>query len=241
MRHWLRVEDFMRYSLLFPLLLASFGWGSAAQSEEHYYVIIFGSQSTPRLPRYTHTWGTFVKAGGEGPDSSSYHIDVVITISWLPANLAVRSLRLRAEEGVNFDLEATLAYVLPRERVSEWGPFQISKELYDRAVERKAELESGMVKYKAIDPNFGPRARSISDCIHGITDLDPEFGRLCYLETRRFGEAASHWAAYQFVTRGRRVNPEENLDWINQRLGLDNYPIVHRPPPDCRIWMFDRE
>jgi len=230
----------MRYSHLLPLLLASVAFESAARAEERCYVIVFGSQSTPRLPRYTHTWATFVKASGEGEDSSKYHVNEVFTISWLPADLVVRSLRLRAQQGVNLDLEATLAYVLERERVSEWGPFQISQRLYEQALERKAELESGSVKYKAIDPNFGPRVRYVSDCIHGITDLDPDHDRSYYREVRRFGEAASHWVAYQFVTRGQFVNLGENLDWINQRLGLDNYPIVHRPPPQHRIWVFDR-
>ena len=230
----------MRYSLLLPLLLAFFSWGSAARAEDRYYIIIFGSQSTPRLPRYTHTWATFVKASGEGQDSSKYHIDEVFTISWLPADLVVRSLRLRAQPGVNLDLEATLAYVLPRERVSEWGPFEITPQLYYRALERKAQLESGAVKYKAIDPNFGPRVHYVSDCIHGITDFDPDYDRSYYREVRRFGEAASHWVAYQFVQRGQRVNLGENLDWINHRLGLDNYPIIHRPPPEHRIWLCDR-
>jgi hypothetical protein len=231
----------MRFFRLLPLLLACFACESVAQAEERYYVLIFGSESTPRVPRYTHTWATFVKASGEDPDASTYHIDEVSTISWLPANLKVRALRLRAEEGVNLDLETTLFHILPRQRVSQWGPFQISQELYEGAVARKAELESGAVKYKASDPNFGPRVPYVSNCIHAITDLDPEFGRLYYLELRRFGEAASHWAAHQLVFRGRRINPEENLDWINQGLGLDQYSIVHRPPPDRRLWLLDRE
>jgi hypothetical protein len=230
----------MRYSVLLPLLLASVGWESNARTDERYYIVIFGSQSTPRLPRYTHTWATFLKASGACQDSSTFHIDEVFTISWLPANLEVRSLRLRAQQGVNLDLGATLAYVLEHEHVSEWGPFQISPRLYYRALERKAELASGCVKYKAIDPNFGPRARYVSDCIHAITDIDPEYDRSYYREVRRFGEAASHWLAYQFVSRGRFINLGENLDWINQRLGLCNYPIVHRPPPEHRIWLFDR-
>jgi hypothetical protein len=231
----------MRFSLLLPLLLGCFGWESVAQAEERYYVLIFGSESTPREPRYTHTWATFVKASGEDTDTSKYNIDEVFTISWLPAKLEIRALRLRAEEGANLDLESTLSYILPRQRVSLWGPFQISQLFYERAVEQRARLESGVVKYKAIDPNVGPRVPYVANCIHAITDLDPEFGRLYYLELRRFGEAASHWAAHQFVFRGRRIHPDEDLDWINQRLGLDNYPIVHRPPPDRRIWALDRE
>jgi hypothetical protein len=240
MKHWRHREDTMRFSLLLPLFLACLGLQSVAHAEERHYVLIFGSESTPRVPRYTHTWATFVKASGEGADASKYNIDNVFTISWLPASLEVRSFR-RSEEGVNLDLETTLSHVLPRQRVSLWGPFQISQLFYDRAVEQKARLESGIVKYKAVDPNFGPRVPYVSNCIHAITDLDPEFGRLYYLELRRFGEAASHWAAHQFVNRGRRINLDENLDWITERLGLDNYPIVHRPPPDRRIWALDRE
>jgi len=57
---------------------------------------------------------------------------------------------------------------------------------------------------------------------------------------RRFGEAATHWIGYQFVTRGERINLAENLDWIDHLLGLDNYPIIHRPPPERRIWLLDR-
>jgi hypothetical protein len=43
-----------------------------------------------------------------------------------------------------------------------------------------------------------------------------------------------------FVTRGRFVNLGENLDWINHQLGLDDYPIVRRPPPEHRVWLFDQ-
>jgi hypothetical protein len=208
----------MRYSRLLPallasVLLASVASKSVARADERYYIIIFGSQSTPRLPRYTHTWGAFVKACGEGEGSCTYHIVEVFTISWLPADLKVRSLRLRAQQGVNLDLESTFAHVLSEgQRVSEWGPFQISQLLYDLALMRNSELESGSVRYKAIDPNFGPRARYISDCIHGISDLDPDYGRSYYREVRRFGEAASHWLAYQFVHRGQFINLSENLD-----------------------------
>jgi hypothetical protein len=230
----------MHYSLLLPVLAACLSCTTVARAEERYYVILFGSQSTPRVARYTHTWGTFVKASAEGCDTSKYHIDEVFTISWLPCTLDIRPLRPWAEKGVNLDLEETFDFVLPRQRVSEWGPYEITPLLYERAVERKAELESGSVKYKAVDPNFGPRARTVSDCIHGITDLDPDYGRRYYREIRRFGEAATHWAAHQIVHRGQRVNVEENIDWINQQLGLDRFPIVHRPPPEHRIWLLDQ-
>ena len=52
--------------------------------------------------------------------------------------------------------------------------------------------------------------------------------------------AASHWLDHQFITRGQRINLSENLDWLNERLGLDSYSIVRRPPPANRIWLLDR-
>jgi len=207
---------------------------------EKYYISIFGSESSPRLPRYTHTWATFVKATGEGEDHSTYQIES-FTISWLPASLKIRAFRLCAEPGVNFDLHATLDYTLGQgQLVSEWGPFQISRLLYDRALERKGLLESGAIRYKTVDPNFGPLAKVISNCIHAITDMDPEFGRLYYWELRRFGKEASHFAAHQVLHRSPEVDPEENLDWLEDRLGLHEYPIIHRPLPLHRLFFFDR-
>jgi hypothetical protein len=226
----------MRRCLILGLIVAFVASQSQARAEPRYYILIFGSESTPRLPRHTHTWATFVKA----KDASSHGIDEVITISWMPANLQIRSFRPLPQEGVNLDLESTLAHVLQRERVSQWGPYEISQQLYELAGKRQLELESGAVKYKAIDPNFGPRAGRISDCIHAVSDIDPEYGRFYYLETRRFGEAASHWLAHQFVVRGRFINLNEDLDWVNQNLGLDQYPIVRRPPPEHRSWLLDK-
>ena len=210
-----------------------------SHGEEKFYISIFGSQSTPRIPRYTHTWATFVKATGKGEDHSTYQIES-FTISWLPASLKVRSFRL-AEPGVNLDLHSTFDFVLSQnQRISEWGPFQIPREFYERALERKALLEAGAIRYKAIDPNLGPRVDYISNCIHAITDMDPQRGRFYYWELRRFGEAASHFAAHQVLRRSPEVDPYEDLGWIEERLGFYQYPIVHRPLPYHRLFFFDR-
>src|SRR5262245_20057651 len=52
---------------------------------ERYFIIIFGSQSTPKQPKYTHTWATVVKVTGcDGPGAPTIEEH---TISWLPASL----------------------------------------------------------------------------------------------------------------------------------------------------------
>ena len=64
---------------------------------ERYYVIIFGSQSTPKFPRWTHSWGTVVKVteqpGGAAPAIESH------TISWFPASLWVKPWWFHVEPG----------------------------------------------------------------------------------------------------------------------------------------------
>jgi hypothetical protein len=108
--------------------------GGTARGGEFFYVMIFGSQSSPKLLRYTHTWATFVRAVGEGPDPSRYALQVH-TISWLPQSLEVHVWRLWPEPGVNLDLDQTLEAVSSnRESVTMWGPFLIRKEVYDRSL-----------------------------------------------------------------------------------------------------------
>ena len=53
------------------LLAMTLGAG-AAGADEYYFAMIFGSQSKPKLLRYTHTWATIVRAVGEGPDLNAY-------------------------------------------------------------------------------------------------------------------------------------------------------------------------
>ena len=78
-----------------PVVIALLGLAFAlsageTRGEEFYYVMIFGSQSRPKLLQYTHTWATFVRAVGEGPDASNYCV-YQHTISWLPQSLDVRT------------------------------------------------------------------------------------------------------------------------------------------------------
>jgi hypothetical protein len=39
-----------------------------APPEVRYYVLVFGSESRPRRPKYTHSWATLVKVTGEQSD-----------------------------------------------------------------------------------------------------------------------------------------------------------------------------
>ena len=105
---------------------------SSSQAEEYYYCMIFGSQSSPKLLRYTHTWATFIRVVGQGPDLGTYQV-YSHTLSWYPASMKVRVLAAKPEPGVNLTLEQTLAAVYAnKESVTLWGPFVVTPEVYNR-------------------------------------------------------------------------------------------------------------
>src|SRR4051812_18893549 len=139
---------------------------------ERYYVLLFGSQSTPKLARYTHSWGTVVKATcvpGQAQPELEVH-----TISWMPCTLEIHPWHFHVEPGVNLTLTRTLEYALgSNERVSLWGPYEIWQGLYHRFVTQESFLNTGQIGYQSPD-TIGEAARrgNGSDCIHAMTDID---------------------------------------------------------------------
>jgi hypothetical protein len=196
------------------------------EAEEYYFVMIFGSQSSPKLLRYTHTWATFVKATGEGPDLGTYALEYN-TISWLPQTLEVHVWRLWPEPGVNLDLYQTLdAMSRNRESVTMWGPFVARKEIYDKSLWVQQIIASGAPQYRAIST---ARNLLISDCIHAVAAVDPVFGRSHY-PLIRIGKPASRFIARQVMTRSPDDQYLYDNSWLIPRLGLDRYPIEVIPP-----------
>src|SRR5262249_1889725 len=68
---------------------------TTAPPGERYFVLIWGSQSTPKQPKYTHTWATVVKV--TGCDGSNAQILEEQTISWMPATLDIRAFSRHVE------------------------------------------------------------------------------------------------------------------------------------------------
>jgi hypothetical protein len=200
----------------------------SAQGGERYYAIIFGSQSSPKLLRYTHTWATFIRVVGEGDDPRGYQV-YLHTISWLPASLDVRVLSPIPEQGVNLDLYATLDMVARNgESVMMWGPFEMLPEIYTRSLRTKAILDSGAARYRAISST---RYLLVSDCIHAVAAIDPVFGRGHY-PLIRIGKPASRFIARQVMTRSVFDQYQTQALWLVPRLGLDRYPIEVVPPQE---------
>jgi hypothetical protein len=198
---------------------------SSARANERYYVLIFGSQSHPKLLRYTHTWATFVRAVGDesNPDGCTLYQH---TISWLPQTLEVRVWSPFPEPGVNLDLYQSLqAVAAHNQRVILWGPFVITPEVYARSLRIYQIANSGAARYRAISTTAN---LLISDCIHAVAAVDPVFGRGHY-PLIRIGHPASRFIAREIVARSmeNRGLDQAAFDntWLIPRLGLDCYPI----------------
>jgi hypothetical protein len=192
-----------------------------ARLEERYYMIIFACQGDDYQPRSSHTFATFVKASKEG-SAQDDRIDAQ-TISWLPVSLEVVLLRRRPEPGRNVNLDDSLRWAESiGARVSRWGPYEIEKELYDRALKQKARLESGAILFKCIDENFRPA--TASNCIHAVSDVDMDQGALHV--GPNWGDNASRIVAGHL--KRWMINPEKTHPWVIDRLGLTDYPMTAR-------------
>ncbi len=176
-----------------PLILIAL---APARAGTFYYSMIFGSDSSPKRLRYSHTWAVFIKATGEGTDPNGYAIEYR-TISWMPQRGEVRVLNPVPEPGVNLDLYQTLATEYSHgDTVTMWGPFVMREEMYERALRVASVLESGEARYRAISG----MDLLTADCIHAVAAVDPDFGRGHY-PLIRIGKPASRYIARQARTR----------------------------------------
>jgi hypothetical protein len=196
--------------------------GNRAGAAEAYYLLMFGSQRIPNNPSYSHSWASFVRAVWDRPGPPRLEVH---TISWVPRDLHIRVFALAPEAGTNLDLHATLRYVAANgERVSLWGPYQIDRALYLRALDQVRLLQSGQVFYKAVDTGY--TSDHVSNCVHAVSSLAEGY-RLLVL-TSSWGETASFLILGELTPWIRE--PCTVHSWVAKALGLGSYPIVYRQP-----------
>jgi len=205
---------------LLSIFLILPGGAGAGENHDSYFMMIFAQEGPGHEPWLSHTFATFVKASGSGTNKNQYKIEGH-TISWLPATLDVRLLRLSPERGKNFSLEETLRRAKSLNlRITMWGPYQINEELYERAVRQEKHLKQGAIGYKALDGRFRPNVAS--NCFHAISDVDADNGLL------NTGTAHGDEATLMVLNHLKRwlLRPEEVHDWVARRMGVSDPAIV---------------
>jgi hypothetical protein len=142
----------------------------AEKSADRHYVLVFSAQAEPNLVRRSHSFAVFVLANDSVAGANGKQIETHC-ISWMPKSLSIQPFHMLPEPGVNLDMNATLDWARSvHSRVSMWGPFAIQKELYEKAVVREGQLESGIVQYLCMDRRY--RNEFACNCIHAISDMD---------------------------------------------------------------------
>jgi len=186
-----------------------------------YYMVLFGGQSVPFVPRTAHTFGTFVKAT---PDATGALSLEQVTISWLPESGPVQPLRIRSVPGHNYTLEETFAIAAKNNaRMSMWGPFEIDAGRYNAAAQA-ATLESGAVRFRSLD-SLG-RNRRVQHCVHALTFADPKLQSLRQ-PVLKVGEPGTAKLAIKYAESGAFASTETH-EWLVDALGLDKQPVVVR-------------
>lgn len=217
--------------LVVLLLTVAISTPVVAQPAVSYYGTVFGSGSNPLRAKHTHTFATFsrVTETPAGPVVENH------TISWMPATLNIRPLALRPEVGVNLTQEESLRWAESHGiRTSAWGPFTISPERFDALLARKADLESGQIRYRAIG---GLRKSSaISNCGQSFPRAGV-VGQKYLQPTPLPGEVGTS----RLVERGLRHSPYpvyERPDLLPAVLA-PGHPVVHREPHE-QVALFGR-
>jgi hypothetical protein len=212
MEHFLLAGMAMRtiiLSILTILVVAD-----SAMADE-YFAVVFGAQSDPKRPKFSHSWATFVRVGQDSPE--------ILTISWMPCKLEITPNRPIAEQGVNLDLQKSFEVTLANcEEVMAWGPYRIDCDLFERAKKHQCRLCAGDIRYKTIDAVRNPLR--VSNCIHALTVFTEN--RRVRIGRANFGHVASYWVMYAY--RDWLCCPREPQCWIAEMLGLDQYPIQWR-------------
>ncbi|QDU62722.1 hypothetical protein Pan216_35910 [Planctomycetes bacterium Pan216] len=207
-------------------LLALFVLAPSAQAGDRYYLILFGSESDPKRAKHTHTYGTVFRASGDLADPSQCRLEAY-TISWMPADLKIKVLRMWPEPGANLGLFETFAWAESNCMSTDfWGPYEIRHRQFCRVIRRLTILEGGTIKYQCIDPLLGIR-NNVSDCIHALSDIDATTGRLRY-PLILFGKAATNHIAKRVVRNRAQIHRCENKEWLVRRLGLEAMGFRHR-------------
>src|SRR3954471_17905872 len=101
----------LRYWVAALGLLAMVGSARA----DTFYVVVFGAESKPPRPKYSHSWAVFVRIPGAapcGPPIPDAGPPEWFTISWLPCKVELTVNTPFAEPGRNFDLPTTFDIVL---------------------------------------------------------------------------------------------------------------------------------
>lgn len=199
-----------RALVLFAIVLAPAG----ARADD-YYVTVFCAESVPYRATNTHSFASLVRVANGAAETDA--------ICWGPANMKIRGITLRPEEGKNFTLPETLDWVKGNcWRVSVWGPYKVECDLYRKLKCQADLLSSGAIKYKPTDTI--QRRDVAQNCYHALTSPVAPLKR--YAGAFTAGDAAGTTILQAY--KPWIVDTGTTHDEILTLIGADKYDLVRR-------------
>jgi hypothetical protein len=156
--------------------------GGTSAPDAACYMVLYAAQDEGNNPTTSHCFATFARVSRSGTRPVELH-----HINWFSVRghqtgstclFDAEGQPARPEPGENRTTAEALA--LARRvglRVTRWGPYEIDRALFERAL-RQIDLLEGRIPgrkvlYKAMDLGLreGPEVR-VLDCIHAVSDID---------------------------------------------------------------------
>jgi hypothetical protein len=170
---------------------------------DEYYCMFFATDTMK--PNYPHVWGTFVQMKDKKLVKEA-------TISWSPERWSVLD---RKKPGYNMTLEESME-LSGKMRTCIWGPYQIERDLFERAEEKRRA--SG--NYKMLDAFSRPNG---INCIHALTDLT---GKRVTTHVR-YGKLAGVAVQRHYNRRGL-IHSTDDRELVIRELKLDKYNLSRK-------------
>jgi hypothetical protein len=179
--------------------------GDGKNTHDRYFIIPFAYQNKRNDPAFSHSFMAVIRVLADDKQSrltpglrkrtyQNRNFEA-FTISWLPhdfssnPNLCVfegfgsrifpRLNDCPLSEGRDFKLDETIKLAVnAKNAVCMWGPYEISKEAFDRGVKRLRLLNGGTIRYRADDRLYRKDQVAIN-CFHamsGLAELYPNGG-----------------------------------------------------------------
>jgi hypothetical protein len=219
----------------------------------HYYMIVFGAQDRPdprrqpqsflsRLRVFKNAHDLKVAASGSHTFATFLHVEdgrVVDekTISWMPDQKYFGPGHTMPEDSIvpghNYSLDETLELMRGRKLVTV-GPYEITKEFFDKASDRARFLDRGRTGYAKSVQGANPKLRQRAlenrpgGAIDGVMAVSDIAGRF---NTGDLGFAACREVMNYFVRSGHNVMgyPKETHPEVLRLMGLPSreHSIYH--------------
>jgi len=160
--------------------------GAAIPAVESYYMVLYSAQEEGNVPVTSHCFATFARVTRSGDTPAEPRVELH-HINWFSVRghecgstfglFECDGRPTRPEPGENRTTRDALELVVSRgRRVTRWGPYEIDRGLYERAL-RQIDLLEGRVPgrkvlYKALDLGYreGDTIRALN-CIHAVSDV----------------------------------------------------------------------